>query len=279
MPRQTILAYLPEEDRAEQVLAAAAVLSRRHHSHLIGTYVIPPIAVYPMAGQLPELVYTGHFEQHAERAKALEKRFDDTIRDDAFVAEWRTIDSGTMPIADALMDQVRCADIAITAHYNDSDGHYPYDGVGETVAMESGRPVLLLPKHARTETIGENIAVAWDGSRESVRAVFDALELLQEAKTVRILTVGEPPRKKSDVALPGAEIAATLSRRGVSCEADHVVPGDLSVGDAILGRVGDMGSDLLVMGMYGHSKLRERVFGGVTKHILGHMTVPTLFSR
>jgi len=279
MSRHTVLAYISEEDRAEQILSAAATLSRRDHSHLIGVYVIPPITVYPIVGDLPLVVHEGHFRLHQELAKKLEEDFDEAIKGDGFVAEWRTIDSGASPISEALMDHVRCADIAIAPHYSADDSDKPCAGIGEALAMGSGRPVLLIPKHARTDVIGKNIAVAWDGSRESVRAVFDAIDLLQEADSVRILSVTNPSNTRSNVSLPGAEIAATLTRRGVKCQVDHVDPGELSVGDAILGRIGDMGSDLLVMGIYGHSKLREFVFGGVTRHIMNHMTVPTLFSR
>ena len=137
----------------------------------------------------------------------------------------------------------------------------------------------MVPHHTKTDKIGERITIAFDDSREASRAVFDAMDLLRNAKSVRLLSVGPPPREGSNDAIPGAEMAATLARRGIACEVDHVTPDGRSIGDVILGRVGDMGSDLLVMGIYGHSKLREFVFGGVTRHILRHMTVPVLVSR
>jgi len=246
--------------------------------------VIPPISVYPMMAELPQAVYDGHFQMYQERAKAMETRFDDATRADNYVAEWRTIDSGTGQIADALMDHVRCADLVVTAHYGPEDkdahnGDAGYGAVAETLAIDSGRPVLMLPKHIKDDTVGQHVTIAWDGSREAVRAVYDAVDLLKDAKSVRVLSVGEAPRNGTNSMLPAAEIAATLTRRGINCEADHVVQGNLSIGDAILGRAADMGSDLLIMGIYGHSKLREFVFGGATRHILRHMTLPVLMSR
>lgn len=282
MSRQTLLAYLAEEDRAEQVLAVATTLARRHESHLIGSYVVPPLTIYPMmgaGGALPQAVYDGHFEMYHKHAKVLEERFDEATRGDSFVSEWRVADSGGGSIADALMDHVRCSDLVIAPRYYTDVSDNPYEGVPETLAMESGRPVLMLPEHYESEKIGQHITIGWDGSRESVRAIFDTIDLLKDAKSVRILSIGEPPRKGSNVMLPAAEIAATLVRRGIKCEADHVIPGNLSIGNALLGRIADMGSDLLVMGIYGHSKLREFVFGGVTRHVLKHMTVPVVFSR
>lgn len=280
MSRQTILAYLSEEDRAEQVLAAAATVARRHQSHLIGAYVVPPITVYPMIGmEMPQAVYDGHKEIYLKRAKAVEETFNQTLQGETFVSEWRTIDSGAGTIADALIDHVRCSDFVIAPHYNTDVSDNLYEGVPEMLAMESGRPVLVLPKHAKTDEIGQHITIAWDGSREAARATFDSIPLLQDAKSVRILSLSEAPSRGPDRTLPAAEISATLSRHGIKCEADNMALGNLSIGDAILSRIGDMGSDLLIMGIYGHSKLRQFVFGGATRHILRHMTIPVMFSR
>ena len=79
--------------------------------------------------------------------------------------------------------------------------------------------------------------------------------------------------------LPGAEIAASLARHGVKVTVRKTIADEIGVADEVLARLADDGSDLLVMGAYGHSRLREMVFGGVTRHILKHMTVPTLMSH
>jgi nucleotide-binding universal stress UspA family protein len=122
--------------------------------------------------------------------------------------------------------------------------------------------------------------VAWSGSRESARAAFDALPILTEAESVRVLEVAEPDRNGlDDVRLPDTAIAASLARHGVKATAMHSQPGNKSVCDEILARLADVDGDLLVMGAYGHSRFRELVFGGVTRHMARHMTVPTLFSH
>jgi nucleotide-binding universal stress UspA family protein len=149
----------------------------------------------------------------------------------------------------------------------------------ETLATDSGRPTLIVPRSAEGRPIGRRITVAWNGRREAARATFDALPLLETADDVRLLWVNpeDDPRGAGD--LPTIEIAATLARHGIKCEAAQSRSTDLKVGDEILARLADHASDLLVMGAYGHTRMREFIFGGTTRHILKHMTVPVLLSH
>src|SRR5262249_44560338 len=123
-------------------------------------------------------------------------------------------------------------------------------------------------------TVGERVLVAWAHSREATRAVHDALPLLKLAKSVTVMEVNPEPDH-----LGGADIALHLTRHGVKAEVASTTSGDINNGDAILSRAADLTADLLVMGGYGHSRLREFAFGGVTRHILEHMTLPVLMSH
>lgn len=151
--------------------------------------------------------------------------------------------------------------------------------VPERIIIESGRPVLMIPNAGRYPKIGERINVAWNSRREASRAVFDALPLLTAAQRVRIVWVNPQGEKEIAGDLPGAEIAATLARHGVKCEVAPTTSSDIGVGDVILSGLSDDSADLLVMGAWGHSRMRELVFGGATRHILEHMTVPVLMSH
>jgi nucleotide-binding universal stress UspA family protein len=135
-----------------------------------------------------------------------------------------------------------------------------------------------VPYAGRYPTIGRNAVIAWKLGRESARAVFDALPLLEGAEKVHILEIRERGQEPSGLA-PDTSIAAALGRHGIKPSVRSSVVGDISVGDEILSRLSDLGADLLVMGAYGHSRMRELVFGGVTRHIARHMTAPTLFSH
>jgi nucleotide-binding universal stress UspA family protein len=138
--------------------------------------------------------------------------------------------------------------------------------------------VLVVPYVGRYPEIGRNVVIAWKSGRESARAVFDALPILLGAQTVQILEIKERGDDRPALA-PDTSIAASLARYGIKPTVRTSVAGDISVGDEILPRLADMDADLLVMGAYGHSRMREFVFGGVTRHIARHMTVPTLLSH
>jgi nucleotide-binding universal stress UspA family protein len=120
------------------------------------------------------------------------------------------------------------------------------------------------------------VLVAWNGSREAARAAHDALPLLQQADQVHVLAIN-PGADAGDI--PTAEISQHLARHNVRVEASQLVAKDLDVGDVLLSRAADLGSDLIVMGAYGHTRLRETILGGATKHLLAHMTVPVLMSH
>ena len=145
--------------------------------------------------------------------------------------------------------------------------------------MQSGRPTLVIPYVGARAMPPNRVLVAWDGSREAARAVNDALPLLAGTQSVTILVV-DPGSLRGRVGdQPGAALATPLARHGIKAEVRTAASGGLGVGDVIIGQVTDMGADLVVMGGYGHSRLRQLVMGGVTRGILRSMTVPVLMAH
>jgi nucleotide-binding universal stress UspA family protein len=139
-----------------------------------------------------------------------------------------------------------------------------------------GRPVLVVPRYGTFPTIGERVLVAWNGAREAVRAVNDALPLLQRAQLVTVLSI-DP--SDADHRIPSADITLHLARHGVTAVAAQTRGTDLLVADILLSYAADLGADLIVSGAYGHTRLRELVLGGMTRHLLQTMTVPVLMSH
>jgi nucleotide-binding universal stress UspA family protein len=136
--------------------------------------------------------------------------------------------------------------------------------------------VLIIPYIGLQAPIGQRIMIAWKNTREAVRAVHDAMPLLTAAAEVQVVMVN-PSAEDGDA--PTADICRHLDRHGVNVESTHIVARDIEVGDALLSRAADESIDLLVLGAYGHQRWRETVFGGVTRHLLQHMTVPVLMSH
>jgi nucleotide-binding universal stress UspA family protein len=274
MSYKTILVHLNDKRRAESVLAPALHLARRYNSHVIGLYAypavppLPPVPV-PYSAEIVGAVVA------AERKAAEEVKttFEHMTKDQPVVAEWRLVKSSHGDLAAEVVQHARYADLVVAGQ---ADPQWDMSAVldfPDRVAIACGRPVLVVPYAGIYPEPGRNVMIAWKPGREAARAVFDALPILTKAETVHILEVMEGGAK------PDSEIAAVLARHGIKPVVRSSVAVDIGIGDEILSRLADAGADMLVMGAYGHSRLSEFVFGGATRHILRHMTAPTLFSH
>jgi nucleotide-binding universal stress UspA family protein len=147
----------------------------------------------------------------------------------------------------------------------------------EHVALGAGRPVVVVPYAGAFAAIGKRALVAWNGSREATRALTDAIPLLREADKVYLMVFNR--RGNGTHNLPGADIGLYLARHGVTVEVSVQASDEVDVGNQILSRVADLDIDLIVMGAYGHSRMRELVLGGVTRTIFDSMTAPVFMSH
>jgi len=147
--------------------------------------------------------------------------------------------------------------------------------VAEGALFESGRPLIMVPYIHKTGLKLDRVMACWDGSRPAARAIGDAMPLLTRAGQVDVVIIAQA---ESDE-MPGADVAQHLARHGVNVAVQRIARGDIDVKDALLNYVADSAADLVVMGGYGHSRMREFVLGGVTRGMLASMTVPTLMSH
>jgi nucleotide-binding universal stress UspA family protein len=152
-----------------------------------------------------------------------------------------------------------------------------YDFLIEAALFDSGRPVFVIPYIHNKPAKFETALVCWDGSRQAARATADAMPFLRKAKRIQIITVAEANKVTED--LPGAEIAQHLSRHGLSVQTKRIDVEDIDIANVILSHATDIDADFIAMGAYGHTRLREFVFGGVTAQTLATMTVPVLMSH
>jgi nucleotide-binding universal stress UspA family protein len=281
MPYKTLLVHLNDRRRAEHLLKPTIALASRWNAHLVGLHVYPSIPQLSAFGTRIGGEAVGSLVSAArEEADHIRAIFDRMTANQPFVAEWQSIKAMGADLAELVMERGRAADLIVTSQSDPDWEMTPVLDFPERLAIESGRPVLVVPNSGRFESIGRNVIVAWSGTRESARATYDALPILVEAEEVRVLGVAEPRHRNGAPApLPDTAIAASLARHGIKAVAVRSEPGNKSVSAEILARVADIDGDLLVMGAYGHSRFSELVFGGVTRHIARHMTVPTLFSH
>ncbi|MEZ5739524.1 MAG: universal stress protein [Burkholderiaceae bacterium] len=278
MSYPSILVHLNDSKRLDVLLEAACGLASRSGSHLSGVFVVPP---NPLPN-LPEIsarqdIIEASRRAWQERADTTKQAFERAVAGQPFTSEWREVHAGSLVMAEAVAQQARLADLTITSQ-GDPDASRNGADVIERVAFDSGRPVLAVPQAGRFKQIGDRVLVAWNGQKEAVRAVHDAMPMLKTAKKVHLLTIVSK-READPINIPGAAIANMLARHGVNCETARLVSGEISVADTLLNYASDHSIDLLVMGCYGHARLRERIFGGATRKILEEMTVPVLMSH
>jgi nucleotide-binding universal stress UspA family protein len=229
---------------------------------------IPSAASRYVAGRI--------FKFEREESDAIAAVFTSMTTNEPFVSEWLTVVSPLFEISTVVMDHARSTDLIVTGQADPSWDFSLTMEFPERLALESGRPVLVVPNAGHHPELGRNILIAWKPTREVARSTFDALSLLKDAEQVQILEV----KQSSDTPLtPDTSIAAALGRHGITPILRSTVAPDSKVGDEILSRLAEERADLLVMGVYGHSRVSEYVLGGATRYIARHMTVPTLWSH
>jgi nucleotide-binding universal stress UspA family protein len=212
---------------------------------------------------------------NAEQATA-EATFGKSIKGKHLATEWRVVDGYP---EDELVVNARYADLLVVGQA-DRKNVSPVPGdLPEAVALATGRPVLVVPEIGAARPPGDVVMLCWNASRESARAAVDALPFLKAAKEVVVLIVDPHTSANGHGAEPGADVATWLSRHGVKVTVQRDVAADADIGNVILSRAADHGIDLIVMGVYGHSRLREMVLGGVSRTLMSSMTVPVLMSH
>jgi nucleotide-binding universal stress UspA family protein len=179
-------------------------------------------------------------------------------------------------IPQCLADEAHFHDIAIIA-LKDTGGSG--QEIAEQLIFESGRPVLLLPGTGGRElsSMLDSVAIAWDFSRPATRAVADAMPFIRRAKQVRVVTVVDDKAFKT--ASTATDLARYLVRHEVTAVFDEIKGGGRAIGDVLRSFAGERGVDLLVMGGYGHSRMREFILGGATKSLLLDPPTWTLISH
>jgi nucleotide-binding universal stress UspA family protein len=267
MAFKDLLVHLDSGSRAPERLALAVALARRHGARLTGLFAESSVLGQSLVGRrAPESV-----DAAARETKAL---FDFRVAEARLQSRWWRVEVGEYAdVVGATIVCCRYVDLAVFGQQEGDDSTVP-EGVVERVIAESGRPVLVVPSAGRYADVGRNVLVAWTGSRESARALNDALPLLEEADEVTLLAI-QLPAAGGRGGLPSLDVVEHLRSHGIEARYERAVLHDLPAVDLVLNRASDLGSDLTVMGAYGVQGapllLRRDT---TTRSILATMTTP-----
>ena len=279
MSYKTIAVHLDAGPRCATRVALAARLAVRHGSRLVGIAATGlPDVIVAMNSAVPDAIECVALSAAdlRENAAAAARAFEQECRR-ASVASFHAevvVDEAV----DAVVRWGRCSDLVVVGQ---TDTGAPIDGVAfdfpQQVLVHAGPPVLVVPYAGTFASLGERVLIGWKDTREAARAMRDARPLLRDARRVSLVEIG-PPRTDGSGDGSLAAASAWLDSHSIPFRAHREI--ELAdVGEQLLSRASDLEADLIVCGGYGHSRLREWVLGGVTRHLLAHMTVPTLLSH
>ncbi len=281
MAMKDILVHLDDSEACSHRIRTAISLAKKHdaHVHGIALRIKSTISAY-ISEALPNGFQEAQREAVDQSARNAIETFEAAAQESGISFDTGTIHRSAAKAPSELAFHARHSDLTILGQ---SD--HQHNGAGfntalmEAVLFESGRPIYLVPYVGKKIQPVKTAVVAWDGGAKSARTVNDAIPLLQDRKEVIILVINAEERQGAHGKEPGADIAGHLSHYGINAKIERETVKGIDVDKAILNFLADSGADLLVMGAYGHSRLREKTFGGVTQNILKEMTAPVLMSN
>jgi nucleotide-binding universal stress UspA family protein len=255
----------------------AVSVAEEFDAHLLGVAVSyePVIPGTVMGGIPPEIIESQRSESD-KKARAAIGRFEQAAKRTGISAETRIISASIAGAADQIGRIGRRFDLVIVGQPARQKSA-PDEIIDEGVLFESGRPVIFVPFIHKGGMKVDRIMVCWDGGRTAARAIADAMPFLKKANQVEVVIVSDKPSQKDEI--PGADLGQHLARHGLKVGVKRITSPDIDVPSTILSHAADSSADMIVMGGYGHSRLREFVLGGATRGLLEAMTVPVLMSH
>lgn len=265
---------LGERDPAGEAAVSVAEL---FEAHVLGlAFAYEPVIPGSVMGGLPTEFIEQQRADATEKAQAAVARFEELARRAGVSYEHQVLNATLASASDHLGRLARRFDLVVVGQ-PERDHPMPEEIVVEGALFESARPVIFIPYIHKGGLTLDRIMVSWDGGRAATRAVADSLPILKKAKQVEVVIVAEGRAKSDEVT--GADLGRHLARHGLKVEVKRLTSPDIDVASTLLSYAADSSADFIVMGGYGHSRLREFVLGGATRGILESMTVPVLMSH
>ncbi|MFZ2080917.1 MAG: universal stress protein [Xanthobacteraceae bacterium] len=246
-------------------------------AHLTGVaFIYDPVVPISGAGYIPAEAIEIQRDDNETAAEAAIKSFTAATDQAGISAEPLITNASVAGAGDHFARMARRFDLAIVGQAEPEISSMEQI-IGETTLFESGRPMIMVPYIQKAPFKTDNVMICWDGSRTATRAVADAIPIIRKSGRVEIVIVTNERGKEDEI--EGADIGQHLARHGLKVDVHRIPGGNIDIADALLSHAADSSADLMVMGGYGHSRLREFVLGGVTRSIFESMTVPVLLSH
>jgi nucleotide-binding universal stress UspA family protein len=268
-----------EQDKAhDQALDYAISMAEAFDAHLAGVAFgdLSSIPDYAMPG-VPASIFNEMLAESEKAGRATIARFEAAAKRSMLPAEGHLITRSDFGPVEAFATKARNYDLSILRQ--SEDGEINNDLLIEAALFNTGRPAIVVPYIQKAGLKLDRVVCCWDGGTAATRAINDALPLLTKAKVVEVLIFANEKGRRRQREIPGMDIANHLARHKIKIELRTVPAGGIDIADSILSYVADNSTDLIVMGGYGHSRLREFVLGGVTRGILTTMTIPVFMSH
>ena len=280
MTYRSLLVFLDRDPLCAARTQVAMRLAKDLDCHLVG---LAPTGLVDLPSSLEAATALAEFSALAwtslrDQARQATQRCRDACRAGGVKSFEAVIDESDKALS--LVRHAHCSDLTVLTQADPTaPGHRYTQAFVEQVVLYSARPTLILPYAGRFDTVGSNVMVAWDDSREAARALSDALPLLRLAQRVQVVSWSEAGADCDKMLRPHLDaLSHWLRRQGVSADL-RVEMTNIDIANAMLSQAADLNTDLIVMGAYGHARWAERVLGGATRGMLATMTVPVLMSH
>lgn len=272
-----ILVHIPSDDRTKSIIDCAISLARDFGADLDGL-----VRIYQSFNSTGGLAISGiatamitRFDPALATAEAIQEQFEDAAKLAGISYSCKTICREAPAVLQSATEHSQLYSLVLVAQ---PDPAQPCNdnSLTETLLLGSGRPLLVIPYIHRGPFAARRIVICWDGGSAAARAVHDAMPFLHKATAIDILVIN---RDETATTHAPEALKDHLARRGLSANVHRLFSRTSDIRDVILSFAADVSADMLVMGGYGHSRLREQILGGVTRGMLQTLTVPALVSH
>lgn len=281
MSFKTILAVAEFTEDVKSRLKSAVDLARTQDAHLAVLLVgeVPSLPFYGYGGAGYTKVWMEEGEERAAALKAVQEDVEAALAKEGISFDVRAHQAIVAREDNLVARHAIYSDLALILRSGDGELNTVERQAIDGALFDSGRPLLFLPKPDVPQTVGLNILVAWNSRAEAAEALSDAMPFLVGAGKVTLLLVDPVSGPDDHGESPGADMALVLARHDVEVEVRHVSSNGSTIAEVLNREAKTLGADLIVMGAYGHSRMRQTILGGTTREMLEETACPLFLAH